>query len=343
MAERYAVASGNWSALATWDGGVSLPGALDDVYPNGYTVTVDQDVTVTELNNGVGSTAVAGGKFTTSGSVEITATVQGGNSSSAGTFCLELNDGGTLTGNSYGNWGNRRGTGVYSGGVMNGNGYGSTATGSATGVYVLAGGVMNGNGYGGTAGSSGAQVYNRGVINGDGYPGSAGLGVLLRDCGIMNGDAIGGVSVAVSIDTGSVMNGNAIGGSTASKSAVSISNGGVLIGNSTGGSAFRAYGATVSGGGIVIGDVTGGSGSQAYGITINNGTAIIGTATGTVSDAHGVIAVDGDVVIITTESGAYPKSLASGVLLDYTTIPWLDKTAAGGGIQIARGMNGGMR
>lgn len=63
MANRYAVATGNWSSLATWDGGASLPGAGDTVRPNGYTVTIDQDITITELRADASSPAVAGGSF----------------------------------------------------------------------------------------------------------------------------------------------------------------------------------------------------------------------------------------------------------------------------------------
>ena len=64
MATRYAVATGNWSNTATWDGG-TLPGAADDVYANNKTVTIDQDVTVVSLRNAaVGSPAItAGGTF----------------------------------------------------------------------------------------------------------------------------------------------------------------------------------------------------------------------------------------------------------------------------------------
>lgn len=69
MATRYAVANGNWSALATWDGGASLPGVGDDVFANGYTVTIDQDITVRKIANYASAPAVAGGKF------EITANV----------------------------------------------------------------------------------------------------------------------------------------------------------------------------------------------------------------------------------------------------------------------------
>lgn len=64
MALRYAVASGNWSNTATWNGG-TLPTSSDDVYSNGFTVTVDQDVTVLSLRNTAGAPAVVGGVFQT--------------------------------------------------------------------------------------------------------------------------------------------------------------------------------------------------------------------------------------------------------------------------------------
>ena len=67
MANRYAVATGNWSNTATWAGG-TLPGPGDTVRPNGYTVTIDQDVTVSAISFKASSPAVAGGKVLVSGS-----------------------------------------------------------------------------------------------------------------------------------------------------------------------------------------------------------------------------------------------------------------------------------
>jgi hypothetical protein len=62
MAVRYAVATGNWSDTATWNGG-TLPTSADDVYSNGFTVTIDQDVTVLSIRNTAQSPAVAGGGY----------------------------------------------------------------------------------------------------------------------------------------------------------------------------------------------------------------------------------------------------------------------------------------
>jgi parallel beta-helix repeat protein len=45
MVLRYSIASGNWSANATWDGAASVPGAADTVeIRNGHTVTIDAEI-----------------------------------------------------------------------------------------------------------------------------------------------------------------------------------------------------------------------------------------------------------------------------------------------------------
>lgn len=85
MAIRYAVVNGNWSNVATWDGGTTLPGAGDDVYADGKTVTIDQDITVLSINTTQRSGGTAGGGFTASITVTITANVVAGLSN-----CLTL-------------------------------------------------------------------------------------------------------------------------------------------------------------------------------------------------------------------------------------------------------------
>ena len=62
MANRYAVASGNWSNAATWDGG-TLPTSADDVYANNFAVTVDQNIDVISLRSTSGTGITAGGTF----------------------------------------------------------------------------------------------------------------------------------------------------------------------------------------------------------------------------------------------------------------------------------------
>jgi hypothetical protein len=64
MATRYAVATGNWSNTATWDGG-TLPTTADDVFSNNFTVTIDGTFTVLSIRSTSNASPViaAGGQF----------------------------------------------------------------------------------------------------------------------------------------------------------------------------------------------------------------------------------------------------------------------------------------
>jgi hypothetical protein len=80
MANRYAVANGNWSNTATWDGG-TLPQAGDDVRANGFAVTINQDINVASIRTDALAPAISGGSFTVSGNGRIlTCDVQTGTS-----------------------------------------------------------------------------------------------------------------------------------------------------------------------------------------------------------------------------------------------------------------------
>jgi hypothetical protein len=57
MAQRFAVVSGNWSSGATWDDGVG-PVSGDTVYPNGFAVTIDQDINVGYLHNAASTVTI---------------------------------------------------------------------------------------------------------------------------------------------------------------------------------------------------------------------------------------------------------------------------------------------
>jgi hypothetical protein len=92
MANRYAVATGNWSNTATWDGG-TLPAAGDDVRANGFTVTIDQDITVLSIRTDAASPAVAGGGFSCSTNRNITCNIIAGTNSN----CLSITGSATQT------------------------------------------------------------------------------------------------------------------------------------------------------------------------------------------------------------------------------------------------------
>lgn len=52
MPVRFAVASTSWNTPSTWDNG-AVPVAGDTVYPNGFTVPIDTDISVASLNNNI--------------------------------------------------------------------------------------------------------------------------------------------------------------------------------------------------------------------------------------------------------------------------------------------------
>jgi hypothetical protein len=70
MAIRYAVATGNWSNTATWNGG-TLPTSADDVFTNNFTVTINQNVTVLSLSNRATTGVTAGGTFSINGNFTV--------------------------------------------------------------------------------------------------------------------------------------------------------------------------------------------------------------------------------------------------------------------------------
>jgi hypothetical protein len=80
MAFRYAVATGNWSNTATWDGG-TLPTAADDVFSNNFTVTIDGTFTVLSIRNTLNAalpTIAAGGQFRYANGGNLTTTASTG-------------------------------------------------------------------------------------------------------------------------------------------------------------------------------------------------------------------------------------------------------------------------
>jgi hypothetical protein len=77
MPDRWAVAAGNWSNTATWNGG-TLPGSGDDVFADGRAVTIDQDITVLSIRTTQRSGGTAGGNFQVSGTRAINANVIAG-------------------------------------------------------------------------------------------------------------------------------------------------------------------------------------------------------------------------------------------------------------------------
>ena len=107
MANYRAVANGNWNNLATWqdNGGGSfaassvLPGINDDVYANGFTVTININPTVKSIRNHLTTGISNNGGFSVSiNSIVITATDYiGSNGSASGASTITVSVNGTDT------------------------------------------------------------------------------------------------------------------------------------------------------------------------------------------------------------------------------------------------------
>ena len=101
MANRWAVANGNWSNTATWNGG-TLPTSADDVFSNNFTVTIDGTFTVLSISNLAATGINAGGSFTFANGGDLTCTAGDGvkpGASTVLTFTLGSGNSGTIRGN----------------------------------------------------------------------------------------------------------------------------------------------------------------------------------------------------------------------------------------------------
>lgn len=258
MASRYAVATGNWSSTATWDGG-TLPQPGDDVRSNGFTVTIDQNVDVASIQNTALSPAVAGGSFvvTTSGytiqanvisiascliyNAAITLTLIGDCTPLSSGAAVSSNNTSSilyLTGNLYGNNTGFGGNGVSTRGsiIMVGDCIGSS---NNNGALSLTNAASNAQITGNVLGGLGGQGRGIDAVNGSTI--------------VINGNVIGGVGNGISQSGAAynlTLNGNAIGGNNGN--AILITGGSItgsytLYGSSSGrGSALNNINPTTS-------------------------------------------------------------------------------------------------
>jgi hypothetical protein len=153
MAFRYAVATGNWSNTATWDGG-TLPTAADDVFSNNFTVTIDGTFTVLSIRNTLNAAApviAAGGQFRYANGGNLTCTASPAIVVGSTTPTLEMTlasgntatfNGSVLTMTSTNNYNAIKLSGT---GTLNLNGNYNINTGSAITqvIYVTANGILN--------------------------------------------------------------------------------------------------------------------------------------------------------------------------------------------------------
>lgn len=274
MAIRYAISNGNWSSTASWDG-FTLPTSNDDVYADGRTITINQNIIVNSLTTRQRPGGTAGGQFSVTNTTGLFITAS--EIVSGTTDCLRvnlladqvLNIASNINNATYSTYG-----AFISGGTTNltgtvSCGSKSTGTGNHFAMYSQNGVLnINGNIYGGTPSIS-----------------SNGIGLYLNNHLInLTGDMIGGngsncyglyaINNSAIYATGSVRGGS--GTNCLGLYAVGNNNIIRMIGNIRGGGGISSFGAQIvtSGNVEIIGDIYAGTGSNAIGLAVGSTTYI---------------------------------------------------------------------
>ena len=288
MATRYAVANGNWSNTATWDGG-TLPTSADDVHANNRTVTIDQNVTVLSLRTTAGGAAVAGGVFNLNNGAAFNVTATNGFIAGSSTVLQVIGTGTrVITGSATGSATTSNVNTIYvthsSGNIpnttLNGNLLGGSQSGAAA-LYIWGGYVtINGSVTGGTAGTNAAGIS---IFNSDNQP----TQLTVNTGPVTGGSSSSGSTVGISVGyspTGSALtnssinlNCNLVGGSNSGSNA-SVSSGQnipiTVVGDIVG---TVANGLSISGSAITTYNITGNIGAVGatnYCLICQNGNAV---------------------------------------------------------------------
>lgn len=290
MADRWAVANGNWSNTATWNGG-TLPTSADDVFADGFTVTVDQDITVLSIRTTQRSGGTAGGQFSISGTRTVNANVTAGT-----TDCLVV----TATSASITINGN-----ITGGSVSNADGFVCSQT-NAT--FAIVGNVTGGS----ASGANGVFASNIGVVGSVTGSLTGGSNAGARGCIFgqgtytFNGDSFGNTGAGLLINSSA--SNCTINGNPTNNNALSVNSGicTVVLGSSiTGTSSIGNI--AVTGGACVVsgGSLMGGSTTSDFALVISSGSCrVTGDVAAGVSEAvsqtGGVLYVVGNVQATTT-------------------------------------------
>lgn len=319
MANYRAIATGNWSNTATWDGGAVPPDAAGhNIYSNNFTVTIDTNINVAILTNsaissttfvGGATSAVSGGGFVLNDGISINATSINATSPTTATATIWYSGSTSATitasteikaGTSNGHHAIRHaGTGTL------------TITGNCTGV--------------GSSGQAAHAVY----LSGTGTINLTGNLVASNGIASTGIDALGGTAVVNKSSGSGIINvtGNVTGGSSQCYGLANISSGIVnVFGNVTstgaGNGIFQnASGCTLS----VNGNVT--ASSSAHGVNATAGAVTVTAGSFTSTNGFNAVVGAGTVTasgsFIYSPNGTLPISAPRIVL---GTTPLLAKT-----------------
>lgn len=239
MANVFATKTGNWSDTTVWNTG-ALPTSADDVYANGFTVTINQNISVLSIRTQSASGINAGGGFSLPNPFDITANIIAGTtaclaiSTTTGTVNIVGDATGGTTINSYA-------LNISSSSIVNhtGNLFGSSGQ-NSFGCLISGATTYNltGNSTGGI-GSNSHGISNTGVgnisITGNVIGGITGFGCNNATTGSINitGSCVAGTVVgATNVSTGTI-NANTAIATTGASTSVSGINGVSINGTTT--------------------------------------------------------------------------------------------------------------
>ncbi len=277
MASRYAVATGNWSNPAIWDGG-TLPQPGDDVRSNGFTVTIDQSIDVTSIQNTALAPAVVGGSFVvTQTGLTITANV------TSVASCLTYNAAITLT--------------IIGNMLPLSSGTSVSSNNTSSILYVVGNLFGNTSGFGGNGVATAGTVFVTGDLVGSANNNDALVLTNVAANATITGNVTGGaVGRALGPAAGCtvIVNGNIIGGgaNAVSQSPASFTmtvNGNIIGGNA--GTGINKSGGLLTVNGDVIGGLSGHALTLSGGQLLGNYT-LYGSDTGTGAGINATGAVD---------------------------------------------------
>jgi hypothetical protein len=347
MADRWAVATGNWSSTATWNGG-TLPTAADDVFADGFTVTIDQDVTVLSIRTTQRSGGTNGGTFNCSTSRNIIGNIVSGKGTGL-TFSAAspaiLNITGSIIVTALGNdnsFLNCKGLVVTSTGTVNiiGSASASGSNNNAHAIDLNGSSVLNltGSVYGAGSGNYGILMSGSSIVSitGNVYAGSNlnGHGIQMSSFGSLtvNGNVYGAYQgtaygINATSTTTIIINGTVDGGGTAGNNApghaVVTSGALTIIGNIIGGlsTSNNSIGVVCSGTTVISGNITanGSVGVSVVGgaITINGNITGGSFASGLISTTSSTVLHNGN---STASSNGFCGLVATKSLIKSTDI-----------------------
>jgi len=286
MANYRAVASGNWSAGATWGGGAVPPnGEGHNIYSNGFTVTIDTSVNVAFITNaaitasfvGGGTSAAMGGFFQLSNGVTYTGNVVRGNSTS-NTYALFIS--GTDSANVVGNISSQSG--------LNGGGTSNCFQINSSGTINITGNITGGD----TAQSPGIYTTSSATINivGNVTAGNVGNSTNAFSMGIQS---TGLASINV---TGNVTGG---GPTTTGQRGISHGNGNLSI----------------------VGTVTAGATTGSNGVNTGSGTVSITGNINASNAANGVVATGNSNTVFSGSFNSAVNGMAAIYCAQYRVSP----------------------